>query len=263
MCAAWSGPSWACSRRGRRTWAWPPTTSSSRFATPSGPATRRARASTRCSTRSSSRWRRPCARSAWSSGPWSSSRPTMRWPPRPHGGGRPARRPGAGVHAGQGPGAVRAGRRVVQLDRARARCATKRGCAGSSASRRLDPRLARARRGQRRRLPGSARLGEGVRRDGARPVSAPRARSRCTPRSGTFGARRGRLATTLAEQRDRARLFRELATLRLDAPIGTDVDALRWTGPRADFAAWAERLGTPALHERAVALAAARRAVVR
>ena len=65
-----------------------------------------------------------------------------------------------------------------------------------------------------------------------------------------------RLATTLAEQRDRALLFRELATLRADAPIGVDVDALRWLGPRAEFTAWAERLGAPALHERAAMLAA-------
>jgi 5'-3' exonuclease len=72
-----------------------------------------------------------------------------------------------------------------------------------------------------------------------------------------------RLATTLAEQRERALLFRELATLRADAPIGVDVDALRWTGPRADFAAWSARLGTPSLHERASLLAAARVAVVR
>jgi 5'-3' exonuclease len=68
-----------------------------------------------------------------------------------------------------------------------------------------------------------------------------------------------RLATTLAEQRDLALLFRRLATLRTDAPIGTDVEALRWTGPRADFEAWAARLGTPALSERASALAASRR----
>jgi len=67
-----------------------------------------------------------------------------------------------------------------------------------------------------------------------------------------------RLATTLAEQRERALLFRELATLRTDAPLGVDVDGLRWTGPRAEFAAWSARLGAPALHERAVALAAAR-----
>ena len=69
-----------------------------------------------------------------------------------------------------------------------------------------------------------------------------------------------RLAAVLAVQRDRALLFRELATLRVDAPIGADVDALRWTGSRAEFAAWAGRLGAPALHERAVRLAAARAA---
>jgi hypothetical protein len=54
-----------------------------------------------------------------------------------------------------------------------------------------------------------------------------------------------RLAATLTEQWERALLFRELATLRADAPIGADVDALRWRGPRSDFAAWSERLGTP------------------
>jgi hypothetical protein len=67
-----------------------------------------------------------------------------------------------------------------------------------------------------------------------------------------------RLATTLAEQRDRARLFRVLATLRTDAPIGADADALRWRGPRAEFATWARRLGTPALHERAERIMAGR-----
>jgi len=61
-----------------------------------------------------------------------------------------------------------------------------------------------------------------------------------------------RLATTLAEQHERALLFRELATLRADAPLGVDVDALRWCGPRAEFASWAERLGAPELHARAL-----------
>jgi hypothetical protein len=70
-----------------------------------------------------------------------------------------------------------------------------------------------------------------------------------------------RLATTLAEQWERALLFRRLATLRGDAPIGADVDALRWQGPRGDFAGWAERLGAPMLQERAAKLAAARAAV--
>ena len=67
-----------------------------------------------------------------------------------------------------------------------------------------------------------------------------------------------RLATTLSEQREHALLFRELATLRPDAPIAADVDALRWTGPRPDFAAWSQRLGAPSLHDRASTLAASR-----
>jgi 5'-3' exonuclease len=72
-----------------------------------------------------------------------------------------------------------------------------------------------------------------------------------------------RLAATLVEQRERALLFRRLATLRADAPIGVDVNGLRWNGPRAEFAAWAERLGAPMLHERAVKLAATRAAISR
>lgn len=67
-----------------------------------------------------------------------------------------------------------------------------------------------------------------------------------------------RLATTLVEQRDLALLFRELATLRVDAPIGVDVDGLRWTGPRVDFAGWSSRLGALELHQRASQLAVTR-----
>ena len=65
-----------------------------------------------------------------------------------------------------------------------------------------------------------------------------------------------RLAATLAEQGERAWLFRTLATLRADASIGTDVDALRWVGPRPELAAWSERLGSPSLQDRAAKLAA-------
>jgi 5'-3' exonuclease len=67
-----------------------------------------------------------------------------------------------------------------------------------------------------------------------------------------------RLAATLVEQGERARLFRTLATLRADAPIGADVDALRWVGPRPGFAAWSARLGPPSLGNRAAALAEVR-----
>jgi 5'-3' exonuclease len=72
-----------------------------------------------------------------------------------------------------------------------------------------------------------------------------------------------RLAATLAERREEALLFRTLATLRRDAPIHADVDALSWTGPRPDFRAWSARLGTPSLHERASRLAGARAAAAR
>jgi len=72
-----------------------------------------------------------------------------------------------------------------------------------------------------------------------------------------------RLATTLTQQWERALLFRRLATLRPDAPIGVDVDGLHWKGPRADFADWAERFGAAALYERAVRLAAERSAARR
>jgi 5'-3' exonuclease len=67
-----------------------------------------------------------------------------------------------------------------------------------------------------------------------------------------------RLAAILVEQWERALLFRRLATLRADAPIGVDVDALGWKGPRAEFSDWARRCGAPALHERAVKLASQR-----
>ena len=51
-----------------------------------------------------------------------------------------------------------------------------------------------------------------------------------------------RLATTLLEQRDRALLFRMLATLRSDLPLFENIDELKWTGPRKEFAALAARL---------------------
>ena len=50
-----------------------------------------------------------------------------------------------------------------------------------------------------------------------------------------------RLAEVLATQRDRAFLFRDLATLRADLPLFGNVDELRWTGPTSAFAAMAAR----------------------
>ena len=50
------------------------------------------------------------------------------------------------------------------------------------------------------------------------------------------------LSRTLEAERDRAFLFRTLARLRTDIDLFSDVDALRWQGPRAEFEALAARL---------------------
>lgn len=50
------------------------------------------------------------------------------------------------------------------------------------------------------------------------------------------------LATTLAQDRDRALLFRDLATLRTEIPLFQSVDDLLWTEPRSTFASLAARL---------------------
>jgi len=50
------------------------------------------------------------------------------------------------------------------------------------------------------------------------------------------------LAGTLARERERALLFRTLATLRTDIALFDDVDQLRWNGPTPTFAALAARL---------------------
>ncbi len=55
-------------------------------------------------------------------------------------------------------------------------------------------------------------------------------------------AQAGRLADTLARQREHAFLFRTLATLRTDIPLFESVDDLHWEGPTPAFAAIAARL---------------------
>jgi 5'-3' exonuclease len=63
-------------------------------------------------------------------------------------------------------------------------------------------------------------------------------------------------SSVLGEQRPLALLFKQLATLRSDAPLFDDVDQLRWTGPAASFAAWSDRMQRPRLLQRARSLAA-------
>jgi 5'-3' exonuclease len=50
------------------------------------------------------------------------------------------------------------------------------------------------------------------------------------------------LAGTLSRERERALLFRRLATLRTDIVLFDDVDQLRWNGPKPSFATLAARL---------------------
>jgi 5'-3' exonuclease len=54
----------------------------------------------------------------------------------------------------------------------------------------------------------------------------------------------------LGERRDLALLFKNLATLRTDAPLFDNSETLRWRGPTRAFAAWAERMKAPRLLER-------------
>jgi 5'-3' exonuclease len=60
-----------------------------------------------------------------------------------------------------------------------------------------------------------------------------------------------RLAQALAEQRDRAALFKDLATLRTHGNVGDTVDDWRWRGPGSSFATLCDHLGVPALARRA------------
>jgi 5'-3' exonuclease len=60
-----------------------------------------------------------------------------------------------------------------------------------------------------------------------------------------------RLAGTLREQMDRALLYRKLATLIDDVPLGERLEDLAWSGvPREAFAAWCDAEGQQELRER-------------
>ena len=58
------------------------------------------------------------------------------------------------------------------------------------------------------------------------------------------------LAATLSRERERALLFRTLATLRTDIALFEDVDQLQWKGPSADFEALAARLDAASIESR-------------
>jgi 5'-3' exonuclease len=72
---------------------------------------------------------------------------------------------------------------------------------------------------------------------------------------GVRGAQR--CATTLAENRPLAMLFRDLATLHTTSPSLRSPEDLRWKGPNAGFTAFCEEIEAPELLARAAAAAAA------
>ena len=55
----------------------------------------------------------------------------------------------------------------------------------------------------------------------------------------------------LGAERDRAILFKSLATLRTDAALFADVEELKWSGPTASFGDWAVRMNDDRLLPRA------------
>ena len=57
----------------------------------------------------------------------------------------------------------------------------------------------------------------------------------------------------LGEKRELALLFKNLATLRTDAPLFDNVDELEWKGPAIAFEDIAKRFGRPRLVDRALA----------
>ena len=59
--------------------------------------------------------------------------------------------------------------------------------------------------------------------------------------------------SVLGEHRERALLFKKLATLRTDARLFRNVEELRWRGPTASFAAVAAKIGNDKLLPRALA----------
>ena len=236
MAAWWAccRPCCRCSSRARRTSASRPITSSSRFATSCGQATRPARASSRRCSRNFIRWKRRSRR-------WASSLADGRARGRRR--ARSAARiaaedaRGEGLHLDprQGSRAVRARRpRGADAIAGRRRSSTRRACGRSSAWARADSRFSRAGRRRRGWLSGHRGIGASHGGAAAEPHGAIEIfHRRCSAR-GT------------------ALLFKNLATLRTDAPLFRDVDELRWRGPTREFADWTERMESPRLVERAL-----------
>ena len=171
--------------------------------------------------------------------------------------GRPAGRAGADRHARQGPRPVRArhpGRAVRPAqgrDHRRGRRARQ-----VRHRARIDPRLPRAGRRHRRRLPRSVRLGRQVGGRRARPLRATSSTSPTRRASGTCpgSAAPPTSPARCREQRELAYLFRRIATIEVDVDgrHGGRMGVAR--ARRPSFAALAAELDAPQLAARADSL---------
>ena len=65
-------------------------------------------------------------------------------------------------------------------------------------------------------------------------------------------------ASVLGAQRERALLFKNLATLRTDAPLFADIDEIEWRGPTPAFADWPQRMDDKRIQARVEKAVAAR-----
>ena len=159
---------------------------------------------------------------------------------RPRG---PARRARGHLHARQGPGAVRArhARRAAEPPDARDPGRSRRDREVRRAAG-VDSRLPRARRRRGRRLSRAAGLGREVGGGGARAFghleSIPDDWREWHVNAASAGAR----WRDARRERERALLFRTLATLRTDIPLFESVDELQWKGPTPAFEPLAARL---------------------
>ena len=136
------------------------------------------------------------------------------------------------------------GTRIVQLNR-RTRVTLRRGRRDQEIRRPagIDPRLSGAGGRCGRRLSGAAGLGREV--VGCRPRQVCPSRIHSGGLARVARERRQRecpRSIRSARERDRALLFRTLATLRTDIALFDDVDQLRWNGPTDAFEALAARL---------------------
>jgi 5'-3' exonuclease len=71
---------------------------------------------------------------------------------------------------------------------------------------------------------------------------------------GQYGPIEAFPSSVLGERREQALLFKDLATLRADAPLFRDVEEVRWRAPTDAFAGWADRIGDPRLLKRVTSL---------